>query len=163
MEEPVWRLPISTMMSPIIHWSSDKIQMWHTREKHCVIYFRMEKTRTQRLFASEVCFKASTNWSIEGDAIHILSAPIFMRMAFCSGRNSSRLPFSFLYALVPSNSPYFWISRNIVMYALFTFFNNKYSPSLLIRTKKPFVLLNKNTFVSFFKSDSIFIYFLIFF
>jgi len=60
---------------------------------------------THRLLARTVCFTALTNWSTDGDGIHILSAPLFMRRPFSSGRNKSIRPSSVLYALSPSKIP----------------------------------------------------------
>lgn len=57
---------------------------------------KQKQINTQRLLARTVCFTVLTNWSVEGAGMHILSAPICIRRAFCSGRKSKRRPSSFL-------------------------------------------------------------------
>lgn len=78
----------------------------HTRTKHNIVKEKDRKVNTQRLLAMTVCFTASTNSWVEGEGMHILSAPIFIRRAFSSGRKSTIRPSSLLYALRPSKSPW---------------------------------------------------------
>lgn len=61
---------------------------------------------TQDLLALAVCLTASINWWMEGEGMHILSAPLIMRVAFSFGRKSRIQPSSLLYAFVPSYIPY---------------------------------------------------------
>lgn len=63
------------------------------------------KKFTQRWLARAISFTASTNCCVEGEGMHILSAPICIRVAFWSGRNKRRCPFSPLKALAPSSNP----------------------------------------------------------
>lgn len=79
------------------------------RKDHREVY---KEIHTQRLLARTVCLTASTNCSTDGDGIHNLSAPIFIRRAFSSGRNRRIRPSSVLYAFSPSKIPYtdFWLA-----------------------------------------------------
>lgn len=62
---------------------------------------------TQRLLADTVSLTAPINWSMEGDGMHILSAPCLIRPAFWSARNRRIRPSCVLLAFMPSNMP--WI------------------------------------------------------